>query len=129
MRSNTSMPEQCLLIRELYLRGIMPRYDKRTDENQKSMVNELRSYGFMVKVTSSMGQGFPDVLVAKDRVAMGVEIKVKGKKEELTDAEIEMRSWWDVLGMKYVVAESVSDVMKAFEELRDKRLKKHKPIK
>lgn len=107
----------------------MSRYNKRSDSNHKPIANELRSYGFTVKDTHYIHHGFPDMLVAKDRVAIGVEIKVEGKKEELTDAEIEMRSWFDVLGMRYIVAESTSDILKAFEELRDKRLKKHKLIK
>lgn len=106
----------------------MTRYAKRTDANHKDIITELRTYGFIVKDTSGVGKGFPDCLVAKDRVAMGVEIKVDGKKEDLTDAEIEMKSWWEALGIKYVVAESAGDVVKAFNKLRDKKLKKHKLI-
>ena len=92
---------------------------KRTDENQKSIVNELRSYGFLVRVTSSIGQGFPDILVAKDRKALGVEIKAKGKRKNLTDDEITMQSWFEQLGMKYVVAEDVAEIIKAWKEMRE----------
>lgn len=107
----------------------MTRHAKRIDNNQKQIVNELRSYGFIVKVTSSMGQGFPDILIAKDRVAIGVEIKDLNKREELTDSEIEMKSWWDKLGMKYIVAENTKEILDEFEKLRDKKIKKHKLIK
>ena len=91
------------------------RHAKRTDENQKSVVNELRSYGFEVKVTSHVGHGFPDFLVAKNRKCAGVELKVKGKRKELTDDEITMQSWWEQLGMKYIVAESTEEILKSFK--------------
>jgi len=92
----------------------MTRHAKRTDENQKAIVNELRSYGFEVKVTSHIGHGTPDILIAKDRKAMGIEIKVKGKRKDLTDDEITMMSWWESLGMKYVVAETAQEVIEEF---------------
>jgi len=99
----------------------MTRYSKRTDENQKSIVNELRSYGFIVKVTSHVHFGFPDILIAKDRKAMGVEIKVKGKRKDLTDEEITMQSWWDSLGMKYIVAENVQEIIAEFNQLKGRK--------
>lgn len=107
----------------------MTRHAKRTDVNQKNIVNELRSYGFTVKVTSDIGKGFPDILIAKDRIGMGIEIKDVNKREELTDAEIEMRSWWDDMGMKYFVAETTMEILEQFEKLRDKKIKKHNPVK
>lgn len=94
------------------------RHAKRTDENQKALVTELRALNFFVRVTSNVGNGFPDILVAKDRIAFGVEVKVKGKRKHLTDAEIEMRVWWEQLGMKYVVAETAGEVVDAWKELK-----------
>ena len=96
----------------------MTRHAKRTDDNQKAIVNELRSYGFLVKVTSHIGHGTPDIFIAKDRKAIGVEIKVKGKRKDLTDDEITMMSWWDELGMKYVVAENVQEIIAEFNKLK-----------
>jgi len=93
----------------------MTRHAKRTDENQKSVVNELRSYGFEVKVTSSIGHGFPDFLISKDRKAAGVELKAKGKRKELTDDEITMQTWWIALGMNYIVAEDTGEILTAFK--------------
>ncbi len=94
------------------------RYAKRIDENQKQIVSELRSYGFIVNITSHIGNGFPDILIAKDRKALGVEIKVKGKRKDLTDDEITMMTWWVELGMKYVVAETTEEILKEWKELK-----------
>jgi hypothetical protein len=93
----------------------MPRYNKRTDDNQKQIVSELRSFGYTVKDTSKMGWGFADILVAKDRRAIAVEIKTKGKRGRVTDKEIELRVWLEQLGMKYIVAESTEEILKAFK--------------
>ena len=94
----------------------MARHAKRTDENQKAIVQALRNNGFEVKVTSNIGNGFPDCLIAKNRKAMGIEIKVKGKRKDLTDDEITMMSWWESLGMKYVVAENVEEILQEFNQ-------------
>ena len=96
----------------------MTRYAKRTDANHKDIVTELRTFGFIVKDTSAVGRGFPDILVAKDRKAIGVEIKDKGKRKQVTDFEIEMRVWWRELGMNYIVAESTEEILKAFKEMK-----------
>lgn len=94
------------------------RHAKRTDDNQKALVSELRAHGFFVRVTSNVGQGFPDLLVSKDRVALGVEVKDKGKRRDVTDAEVEMMVWWECLGMKYIVAETAGEVVDAWKELK-----------
>ena len=95
----------------------MPRHAKRTDENQKAIVTELRSYGFIVKVVSNLGGGMPDILVAKDKRAIGVEIKDTGKRKQVTDAEIEMRVWWEQLGMKYIIAENAGEIVTEWNKM------------
>jgi len=96
------------------------RHAKRTDANQEQIVSELRSYGYRVKVTSQIGQGFPDILVSRGKFGIGVEIKDKGKRKQLTDSEVEMRYWWMQLGMRYIVVENTSEILKSFKKLTEK---------
>lgn len=93
------------------------RHAKRTDENQKSIVNELRSYGFTVDITSNIGNGFPDAIVSKNHRAIGVEIKNIGKRKQLTDKEIKFRCLWVDLGMTYIVAETTKEILYEFKKM------------
>ncbi len=94
------------------------RYANRTDKNHKDIVTELRTFGFIVKDTSGIGKGFPDILVSKNRKAIGVEIKDKGKRKQVTDFEVEMRVWWEELGMKYIIAETTEEIVKSFKDAK-----------
>lgn len=97
------------------------RYAKRIDGNQKAIVSELRAYGFRVRVTSDVGHGFPDLLVWKNKRAVGVEIKVAGKRKQLTAEETEMGDWWQDLGANYLVAESAQEIVEWFKAAEEKQ--------
>ena len=61
-------------------------YRKRTDSNQRQMVEALREAGFTVHDMSKCGWGVPDLIVCKGRHCEWVEVKA-GPWEGLTDAE------------------------------------------
>jgi len=99
----------------------MTRYAKRTDANQKEIVSALRLNGYTVEVTSHIGNGFPDILISKNSIALGVEIKDIGKRADLTDDEIKMKSWFIALGMNYTVSESLYDIESAYYETKKRK--------
>lgn len=72
-------------------------YAKRTDANQTEIVEEFRSYGFSVYITSHVGKGFPDIIIGYGGVNYLIEIK-DGKKaksaQKLTKAEQEFFDTW-----------------------------------
>ena len=69
-----------------------PKYASNTDQNQKEIVDFLRWQGWSVKVTSTIGQGFPDLVVGKDGYNYLVEIKSKTGK--LTPDQAKFFSEW-----------------------------------
>lgn len=81
----------------------------RTDANQTSIVETLRAYPCVtVAITSSCGNGFPDIVVGYDGWSFLFEIKDTGKRRKLTDAEILFRRYWNG---QYDVIESADEVL------------------
>ncbi len=78
----------------------MSGYAKRTDENQKEVVAELRAAlpEASVHVTSGTGDGFPDLVVGwKKRHNFLIELKDRDKPpsdRKLTNAQMSMHSNW-----------------------------------
>lgn len=58
----------------------MVRYAAKTDENQAEIVRALRTAGCSVLILSRVGQGCPDLLVARDGRNVLLEVKRPGKK-------------------------------------------------
>lgn len=82
---------------------------KRVDINQSEIVRELRDRGFSVLPIHEVGKGVPDLLVAKDRYTVLVEVKsAKGKVNPLQADFID--KWNGVV----VVAKCCEDVVDAF---------------
>lgn len=72
----------------------MPR---RTDRNQKEMVELLRDLGLSVRVTSDLGKGFPDLTVGYNDRTYLVELKDGSKPpscRKLTTDEQEFFDNW-----------------------------------
>lgn len=55
----------------------MPRRAGRIDSNQNQIVRDFRDNGFVVHVTSGLGDGFPDILVGGMGHLFLFEIKAK----------------------------------------------------
>ncbi len=53
----------------------MPRWAAKVDGNHKAVVQMLRVCGWRVKDTSRVGQGFPDLVIAKGGRTMLAEVK------------------------------------------------------
>ena len=87
---------------------------KRTDGNQTEIVEGLRKLGYSVAITSMMGKGFPDIVVAKDFKTMLVEIKDPSQppsKRKLTADASKFHAKWNDL---VIVAETIHDITKNF---------------
>ena len=96
-----------------------PRLAAKTDENQQKIMDELREIGFSVFDTHSLGRGFPDIIVGigawigacyqGDNYLF--EIKMPGKKNNLTKAERNFRDTWQ--GQVHVITctEEALDIM------------------
>lgn len=69
----------------------------RTDDNQKAIVKALRKLGASVAVTSSMGDGFPDLVVGFRTKNYLIECK-DGKKppseRKLTEDQEKFHATW-----------------------------------
>jgi len=85
------------------------RYRAKADRNQPQVVKALRAAGWAVRHTHTIGQGWPDLVVAKQGVTAVVEIKMPGEK--LTDAEVEFFETWP--GAKMIVYDEQDAVDKA----------------
>lgn len=88
---------------------------KKVDANQTEVVEALRKCGFSVAVTSSLGKGFPDLVVGKNYKNVLVELKDGNKsasKRRLTqDEERFFNEWRGIV----VVANNIDDIIKAFD--------------
>lgn len=70
---------------------------KRTDANQTKIVSQLRQLGFSVAITSMVGDGFPDLVVAKANKTCLIELKDGSKppsQRKLTPDEIKFIDEW-----------------------------------
>jgi hypothetical protein len=86
----------------------------RTDANQPEIIAAFRKLGCTVAITSSLGNGFPDLVVGKPKLAKVVLVEVKDEAKppsarELTDAEKDFRDAW---AGAYAVVTSLADVVR-----------------
>ncbi|HMN10754.1 MAG TPA: hypothetical protein PKD55_00350 [Bellilinea sp.] len=76
----------------------MSRYRRRTDKNQKVLVDILREVGFTISLTHTLGRGFPDLVVGGMRRDIWepiiVLVEVKSEDGTLTPEEEEFFSQW-----------------------------------
>ena len=94
-----------------------PRHPK-TDGNQASMVAILRSLGFVVWLTDSIGGDVLDLVVFKDGQTRVVEVKRPGHRKMLTLNEQQSILALKAVGVTAIVAETWRDVTEAWEEER-----------
>lgn len=73
-------------------------YARKTDDNQKRLVECLRSAGVQVRVLSAVGSGMTDLLTCYRGVIRVIEIKnLDGRGRKLTDAQEKFRKTWPVI--------------------------------
>lgn len=88
----------------------------KVDGNQRTVVEALRRAGWTVRHTHMIGKGWPDVVAAKERLNLLVEIKMPGEK--LTPDEAEFWQTWP--GPKVIVYSEQDAVDKAAQAERTK---------
>lgn len=75
----------------------MRRRAAKVDDNQRDIVAAFRAIGFSVAVTSSAGQGFPDLVVGAYGLNVLVEVKDGSKtpsRRRLTACQSDFRAAW-----------------------------------
>jgi len=73
------------------------RYAAASDGNQPEIVAALRAVGATVKTCQSVGQGFPDLVVAYSGVNHLIEVKDPTQpkhRHALTPAQVEFHATW-----------------------------------
>ena len=81
----------------------------RVDANQGLVVDYFRKTGCSVAITSALGAGFPDLVVAKAGRTALVEVKDGSKppsERQLTPAELSFEGAWHG---RYAVVENLDD--------------------
>jgi len=97
-------------------------FAKRIDSNQNEIVRALRKAGFSVAITSRLGAGFPDLVIALPRANLEpyvalVEVKDGSKPfsaQKLTPDEVRFRENWSG---NYHIIRSVADVAALLDSL------------
>ena len=86
------------------------------DANQNQVVKDLRKLGFSVAITSSIGSGFPDLVVANYHSTILVELKDGNKsqsRQKLTADEVKFMDTWKGVA---IVANSLDEILKYFKK-------------
>ena len=91
-----------------------PKYTRK-DKNHKKIVNECREVGMVVWDTADIGGKILDLVVFWRGKALPVEVKQKGKEDDLTPDEEVGISELRFVGVEPVVATCLEDILKAFE--------------
>ena len=84
---------------------------RRSDENQRAIVDAFRALGWSVHVTSLVGSGFPDLVCGRGGENLLVE--VKRPDADLTDDE---RDWHASWRGTVVIVRTVDDVARLTAE-------------
>lgn len=95
----------------------MRRLVTRIDDNQNEIVKVFRDNGASVKITSSVGQGFGDIIIGYKGVNVIVEIKDGSKslsRQKLTKDEIKFRNGWQG---KYAVINSKTKALELLKSI------------
>lgn len=93
-------------------------YARRTDANQAEIASAFRKMGCSVAVTSSLGNGFPDLVIGLYGINALIEVKDGNKPpsdRRLTDDEADFHEKWK--GSIYIV-ESIDDAIKVVNSLK-----------
>ncbi len=89
------------------------KYGGRTDKNQDEIVSHLRNRGALVLITSSFGNGFPDLIVAVNGNVCFVEVKTKTGK--LRSSQVKW--FYENTQISRGVARGIDDADKIYELL------------
>ena len=91
-----------------------PRHTRR-DANHLQLVRNCQQLGMVVYDTADIGGTYPDTIICWRGRCIPVEIKAPGKSRDLTDGEREGIESCAIVGVTWVIATDLDDVLKAFE--------------
>ena len=94
------------------------RRSARTDDNQTDIVDALRAIGCSVRITSNVGDGFPDLIIGDRGINYLMEVKDGNKaksRQNLTDDQKDFHDEWRG---QVVVVNSVVSALKFITERR-----------
>jgi hypothetical protein len=86
------------------------------DLNQHEIVQGLREADCSVAVTSSLGDGFPDLVVARSGVTVCMEVKNperRGKDRQLRETQ---EHWSETWKGKFVKVETLEEALEAMNK-------------
>ena len=86
----------------------------RKDVNHAKIVRECRQVGIVVYDLADIGGEVPDTIMSWRGVCLLVEIKAPGKRDDLTDGEKRGRDKCARVGVYWVIACDLDDVLEAF---------------
>ena len=92
-------------------KGIMSKYARKVDSNQKGIIKELKQYGISIEITSAVGGGACDFFAAYQGETVRVEVKNPETKGKLNEMQSEKFLLWRG---KKVVGYCADDVLKVF---------------
>ncbi len=100
----------------------MPKHAARADANQPEIVELLRTLGYKVAHTHTLGRGLPDIIVAGNHCGLKCQallwVEIKTERGSLTTDEERFFLEWD--GQPVIIARSVTDILEWFEDDRIK---------
>lgn len=86
------------------------------DENHAGILADLRKvFGSAVKDTSRLGDGWPDVMVARHGYLIGIEIKRPGppSARKIRESQAAHKAWCDRYGVPYAVVQNSAEAIDA----------------
>lgn len=97
---------------------------KRTDKNQRSIVEALRKIGCIVKVLSDSGGGIPDLLIGVEYVTILMEIKTKDNwygKKGLSETQSEFLKEWKggLVLIAYDTEDAINKIQNEITQVRN----------
>lgn len=91
------------------------RFAARVDKNQGAIVDALRAAGALVCSLAAVGKGVPDLLVAKGKRVLILEVK-NGAKSPSRRTLTQTQKDWQALGWPVTVVNSVDDALAALNQ-------------
>ena len=93
----------------------------RRDGNHALLRDALRSLGYTVADTASLGNGFPDLVVRNGTHLLLVEVKDPDKPASARKLTRDERAFMDAWAPFAIVVHYADEVIRAFEDLKQQR--------
>ena len=93
----------------------------RKDRNHRQLVRECEQVGIVVWDLADIGGKVPDTLMMWRGRCIPVEIKAPGKRDDLTHGERVGLAECAGVGVDWVIAECLEDVLVAFGAMKEER--------